>query len=346
MASRTGIRWTIASIVAVILAVMIPILRQSSRSANRVVLYCAHDSIFADAVIRKFESATGIDVEVRYDEEASKSLGLTNLLIAEKDQARCDVFWNNQTMGTIRLKAAGVLEPWKSENYGRIPAQFRDADGYWTGFGARMRVFVINTNRMAGTVQAVNDYLQGPTLSEAAIAIPLYGTTLTQYTVMCAELGFESLQQWHADLRSRGIHEARGNGAVKDLVADGVCRLGYTDTDDVFVALRQGKPVTMQPVRLQSGKTIVIPNSVALIRGCPNPGNARTLIDFLLSEEVELMLAASDARQIPLGEVDESRVPAEVRELRQWANDGVDQTLALEYDEKVLNWLSQEYTPQ
>lgn len=346
MVTKSGARWTTASIIAVVLTVLIPMLRQSSRSDNRVVLYCAHDSIFADQVIRKFEDETGIQVDVRYDEEASKSLGLTNLLIAEKDQARCDVFWNNQTMGTIRLKKAGVLEAWIPKNSERFPVQFRDQDGYWTGFAARMRVFVINTDRMAGTEQAVREYLEGATLSEAAIAIPLYGTTLTQYTVMCAEFGFENLRKWHTELRSRGIHEARGNGAVKDLVADGICRVGYTDTDDVFVALRQGKPVTMQPVRLQSGKTIVIPNSVALIRGCPNQENARRLIDYLLSEEVELMLAASDAHQIPLGTVDESRVPLEVRQLRQWANDGFDQAKAVEFDEEVLKWLSQEYTPQ
>lgn len=346
MASKSHLGWTVGAVVAVVLAICVPMLNRNRANDRTVVLYCAHDSIFAEDIIRRFEAQTGIDVEVRFDEEASKSLGLTNLLIAEKDNPRCDVFWNNQTLGTIRLQREGVLAAWKSKQFDRIPPQFRDPDGHWVGFAARMRVFVVNVDRMPATEAAIQEYLQGDSLTEAAIAVPLYGTTLTQYAVMSAEMGFEELQKWHAGLRSRGIHEARGNGAVKDLVADGVCRVGYTDTDDVFVALKQGKPVAMQPVRLPSGGTIVIPNSVALIQGCPHPENAQKLIDYLLSEEVELLLANSDSRQIPLGPVDESQVPEAVRELRVWATQGVDQTPAVEHDQRVLEWLSREYLPE
>jgi iron(III) transport system substrate-binding protein len=44
----------------------------------------------------------------------------------------------------------------------------------------------------------------------------------------------------------------------------------------------------------------LVPNAVVLITGCPNPENARKLIDFLLSPESERWLAESDAAQIPL----------------------------------------------
>ena len=39
--------------------------------------------VFADAIIRKFEARSGIVVQVRYDEETNKSLGMTNLLISD-----------------------------------------------------------------------------------------------------------------------------------------------------------------------------------------------------------------------------------------------------------------------
>ena len=41
-----------------------------------LVVYCAHDSIYADSILRDFEKETGIHVAVRYDTEATKSLGL------------------------------------------------------------------------------------------------------------------------------------------------------------------------------------------------------------------------------------------------------------------------------
>jgi hypothetical protein len=119
---------------------------------------------------------------------------------------------------------------------------------------------------MPATEDAVQKALASDSLSQAAIAVPLFGTTLSHYAVLCDEMGFEELKAWHRSLRDRGIREARGNGAVKDLVAEGACQFGFTDTDDVFVAIDQGKPVRMLPVRLKSGKTICLPNSVAKIK--------------------------------------------------------------------------------
>ena len=43
-----------------------------------------------------------------------------------------------------------------------------------------------------------------------------------------------------------------------------------------------------------------MPNTVALIHGCPHPQQGRRLIDFLLSAEVERQLAAGRGAQIPL----------------------------------------------
>ena len=46
--------------------------------------------------------------------------------------------------------------------------------------------------------------------------------------------------------------------------------------------------------------TLVLPNTVAMVRGGPHPENAKKLIDYLLSPEVEQKLAAGRSAQIPL----------------------------------------------
>jgi iron(III) transport system substrate-binding protein len=322
-----------------LVAILVPILIRSSTDSETVVLYCAHDSIFADAIIQEFEKRTGIRVQVRYDEEASKSLGLTNLLIAERDHPRCDVFWNNQTLGTMRLKDEGVLAPCPPSFFARIPGEYKDPDHCWAGFAGRLRVYVVNTQTLAATDEAIAERLNGDSLARVAIAMPLYGTTLTHYSLLASQMGLEKLKEWHASIHHRGIREARGNGSVKDLVADGACDLGFTDTDDVFVALDAKKPVEMRPIRLPSGQTICIPNSVALIRNGPHPDAAMTLIQYLISEEVELALANSTSRQIPLGAVDANRIPADVQRLSEWAKDSVSMDGVPEQQIEVLNWL-------
>jgi len=310
----------------------------------QLVVYCAHDATHAESVIRRFEAQTGISVDVRFDEEANKSLGLTNLLIAEKKKPRCDVFWNNQTLGTIRLMAEDVLQPYVSTNAARIPDNFRNADGYWTGFAARLRVYIVNTNNMPATQKDVAAVLQNGSLRRVAIAQPLFGTTLSHYSVLMDQWGMKRLKQWQSSIHERGIREVRGNSMTKDLVAEGICDIGFTDTDDAFAAIDDNKPVDIVPVRLENGRTICLPNSAALIKNCPHPVAAKKFIDFLLSAESELLMANSSSRQIPLGEVDELQLSPELRQLQKWAADGVLLEGAARVNQPVLDWLTTEYT--
>ena len=306
-----------------------------------LVVYCAHDAIHAEKVLRDFEKRTGIPVAMRFDTEATKSLGLVELLVREKDAPRCDVFWNNELLGTLDLAERGILEPYQGAGAARIPPAFKDPGGRWTGFAARLRVCIFNTQKTAA--QEIATRLAGTDLSRVAIAKPLYGTTLTHYSVLWNAWGGERLQAWHREWRHRGVREVNGNAAVKDLVAGGVCDLGWTDTDDFFEAKDEGKPVAMMPVRLENGATICIPNTVAIIRGAKHPANARKLVDFLLSEDTELALANSRSRQIPLGPVPADRLPTEVRELVEWAKDGIDLTTLGAARTECLAWLKAEY---
>ncbi|MEZ6124329.1 MAG: substrate-binding domain-containing protein [Planctomycetaceae bacterium] len=317
--------------------------------SERLVLYCAHDAQFAEPIIAEFERQTGIRVDVRFDEEANKSLGLTTLLMSEGQdgqQARCDVFWNNQTLGTIRLQKAGILQPWHSSSADRFPERFRDPDFHWTGFAGRLRVYLVNTDQMPATQEAVDQLLDGESLLRFAVARPMFGTTLSHYSVLQAEYGEDWLKAWHTDVRRRGVREVRGNSMCRDLVAEGICDACWTDTDDAFVALDAGRPVGMLPVRLDDGRTICLPNSVAMIRGCPHPEAAKRLIDFLLSEDVERRLAASSARQIPLGTLDDRPLPDDVRQLQEWASESVSLQPAAEVNQAVLDWLTAESTGQ
>jgi iron(III) transport system substrate-binding protein len=309
---------------------------------DALVVYCAHDAVFADDVLREFERQTGIRVLPRYDTEQTKSLGLVNLLKAEKDLPQCDVFWNNELLGTVDLQQEGVLHPYRGPGFERIPGQFKDSQGHWAGFAARLRVFIVNADRMPADGQRIERLLEQGDLSRAAIAKPLFGTTLTHYTLLREVWGPDKLREWHHDTRRRGLREVGGNASTKDLVAAGACDFGFTDTDDYFVARDAGAPVEAVPVRVE-GATICIPNSAAIIRGTRRLEAAQKLVDFLLSEETELKLARSASRQVPLGPVAEDRLPPEVRPLAVWAREGADLRGLLAERLAVVAWLKTEY---
>ena len=59
-----------------------------------VVVYCTVDQVFSEPVLQDFEKETGITVRAVFDTEETKSTGVMNRLIAEKDNSQCDVFWS------------------------------------------------------------------------------------------------------------------------------------------------------------------------------------------------------------------------------------------------------------
>jgi iron(III) transport system substrate-binding protein len=336
---------------AIVLVALLLAYRWFWRSGDdTVVVYCAHDAVFADAVIAAFRQRTGIQVSVRYDSEATKSLGLLERLIAEADHPQCDVLWNNEQLGTMDLAARGLLSSYRGSGWDRIPAGYKDAEGRWTGFAGRVRVMIVNTMAMHATTAEVRARLLGD-LHRVAIAKPLFGTTLTHYSVLWNALGSERLQAWHRESRERGLREVDGNGMVKTLVADGACDLGFTDNDDYFEAVDDGKPVAMIPARLGDlvpgggDDAIVIPNTVAIIAGAPHRHAAEQFADFLLSADAELMLATSASRQIPLGTVDERLLPPAVRDLRAQVAHATNLTGLAPARTACLAWLKQLYAP-
>src|SRR5262249_59319007 len=115
------------------------------------------------------------------------------------------------------------------------------------------------------------------------------------------------------------------------------------DTDDFFEAKDEGKPVDMVPVRLERGRTICIPNTVAIIRGTHHLADAQKLVDFLLSEKCEIDLAHAKSRQIPLGPVNADQLPAEVKQLQGWAADGMPLTGLDNASRDCLSWLKSEF---
>ena len=80
-----------------------------SSSPGEVVVYTSVDEPVARPILEEFTKRTGIKVVAKFDAEASKTVGLVQMLRAEKGNPRGDVFWNNEIFHTINLAEEGVL---------------------------------------------------------------------------------------------------------------------------------------------------------------------------------------------------------------------------------------------
>jgi iron(III) transport system substrate-binding protein len=93
-----------------------------------------------------------------------------------------------------------------------------------------------------------------------------------------------------------------GNATAARKVGRGELLICATDTDDVIVRQERDEPVAMVFPDMGDGGTLLIPNSVAMMEGAPNPEAAKQLIDYLTSAVTERMLAESDSRNYPVRE--------------------------------------------
>jgi iron(III) transport system substrate-binding protein len=268
-------------------------------SAAQVVIYCAQDQVYAEPIFNDFEAETGIAVRPVYDNEAVKTVGLANRLLAEKNNPQCDVFWGNEEMRTRQLAEQNV---------------FRQTNG-WSAFGFRSRRLVINTNLCPAEsaprllVELTNSTWQG----KVALAYPQFGTTATHFHALRGFWGEERWETWCRALAANKVLLVDGNSAVAKAVGQGEAWLGLTDSDDIADGQREGLPITALAM---TPETLLIPNTVAAIRNAPHPDSAQRLFEYLQRPEVaQRLIAASALEGISTDEVPVSTLKVQWEQL-------------------------------
>ncbi|HEY3439637.1 MAG TPA: extracellular solute-binding protein [Paludibaculum sp.] len=271
------------------------------RKPASVVVYVSEDQVFSEPILKDFEKETGIQVKAVFDTEESKSTGVMNRLMAEKNNPQADVYWANEPVRADVLRQQGISTPFRPANAQQIPEQFKDPQGYWTGFSARARLLVVN--RLAQTKPtSVLAYADPATKGRAVIANPLFGTTTAQVAALFSVWGDEKGRQFLSALKANHVKLSTSNGESADFVGSGEFDFALVDSDDAVDRMRHGKPIEIVYPDQGEGQVgmLIVPNAVALIRGGPNPDNGRKLVEYLVSKETERKLALADCAQIPL----------------------------------------------
>ena len=297
--------WTLLALVGVS-AVFCPGCDRKTEQAGQqeVVVYTALDRQFSEPILSVFTQQTGIKVSAVYDTESTKTVGLVNRIRAEARRPRCDVFWNNEILNTLQLKAEGLLQPCRPSQAAAFPAGYRDPEGYWYGFAARARVILVNTDlvKPEEVPQSLRDLADPRWRGRVGIAKPLFGTTASHVACLFALLGESEAKELLEALKQNEIRVVAGNKTCAEMVGNGQLDCGLTDTDDALIELESGKPVRI--IFPDGGPdemgTLLLPNTLAVVKGAPHAAAAERLIDYLLSPEVEAKLARGPSGQIPL----------------------------------------------
>lgn len=293
-------------------------------ASDALTLYCSVDQDQSQPVVEAYRAATGKAVTVSGETEANRSVGITKRLETEREHPVADVMWANEIMNTVALADLGVFAPMPKDLVEAFPERWRDPKGRFVAFAGRARILLVNTKLLPDPKDwptSVADLLDprfGGDGRRVAMARPLVGTTYTHAVALLtkdADAGRKFFTDVAARAAAGDVKLVPGNGAVMRLVADaknGVA-WGLTDTDDARVAIEQGDPVAVVYPDQADGRpgTLVIPNTVALVRGGDFPADAEAFARWLLSKENEGRLASGPIANIPLR--DDVAAPAHVK---------------------------------
>lgn len=275
-----------------------------SEAQPEVVVYTALDREFSEPLLEDYRTSSGTTVLAKYDVESTKTVGLVEALIAEKARPRCDLFWNNEILNTIRLQKLGLLAAVKSPHGEEFPAAMRDPTGQWYGFAARLRIIIVNTKLLAEAEypRSILELRDPKWRGRVGIAKPLFGTTATHFAVMFSEWGEEKATDFLRAMIANETQILGGNKQVATAVASGQLAWGLTDTDDALGQIEAGMPVAIvYPDQQEAGLGVLaIPNTLAILKDCPHLEQARELREYLLTPTIENALANGPSGQVPL----------------------------------------------
>jgi iron(III) transport system substrate-binding protein len=264
-------------VLPVLLTLLFYVVSSGQNQSRLVIVYAAQDQVYAEPILRQFTKETGIKVRAVYDSEAVKTVGLANRLMAERSRPQCDVFWGNEELRTRQLAAAGV---------------FRETNG-WTAFGYRSRRVAVGQLAEGSLPHSLLELTNAAWRGRVSLAYPLFGTTATHFLALRQLWGASRWEAWCRALAANQPFLEEGNSLVVKRLARGEAWIGLTDSDDLGAARREQLDVgTTLPLNAES---LLIPNTVAVIRGAPHPATAQQLFEFLQRREVVAQLAAAEA---------------------------------------------------
>ncbi len=293
------------SALAPIVLAALAFVAQGCAKSPELVVYCSLDQEFAEPLIKQYERESGVAVRVEFDVESNKTVGLVQRIREEQSRPRCDVFWSSEVGHTVQLAKDELLDAYDSPSAKDIPPSFRDPEHRWTGFAARARVLIVNTDLVdSKSITSMWDLVDPKYAGRTTMSKPVVGTTLTHMAALYVALGERKADEYvHriSELSKTGaVNIANGNSGVAALVRDGKMAFGWTDSDDYNVAKESGAHVVAVYPDADGCGTLLMPNTIGVVHGAPHLDAAKRFVDWVLRPETEKLLAFSRSVQIPV----------------------------------------------
>lgn len=225
-----------------------------------------------------------------------------------KAKPEADIFWVSAPDAFQTLKTDGLLEKYSppKEIMARIPAKIgnfpiHDPDGTYFGFAVSGYGLMWNKNYLQAhklpAPKQWTDLTDPRYYGDLVISAPSRsGTTHLTVEVILQAYGWD--KGWALLLNAGGNMGAitERSFGVPEAVVSGQYGIGVVIDFFGLSAIASGQPVDFAYPSLTS----VVPASVGIVKGAPNTENARTFVNYLLSETGQMVLFSPDIARLPV----------------------------------------------
>jgi iron(III) transport system substrate-binding protein len=268
-----------------------------SQGGGKLTLYMGPPEKTCAAIAQGFEKKSGIKPTfLRLS--AGEAI---NRIRAERNSPQASILYGIGLPSMLTLKADGLLQQYKSPEAAAIPDRYKDPDGWWTGTDVDFIGVASNKKFLQEKgIKAPRSWeeLTRPELA-GQVCLGSPATSGTGYTflttilqVMGEQKGWEYMKRFNANVAQ---YTRSGIGPTQ-LVGRGEVGVGILFAHDILGSIDKGFPLEMSLPQEGTGYDLFC---VVMLKGAPEPEEAKRFIDWSLTPESVELLAASEYFDVP-----------------------------------------------
>ena len=276
----------------------------ASGSAGSITLYSGQHEQTTQSLVTAFEQQTGIQVNVRYNDEDS----FADEIIAEKSHPVADVFYTENSPVLEYLQNQGLLAPVNASTLAKTASKYNSPQGDWVGVSARVSVLIYNPSMISesqlptSVLQLANPKYKGQ-LAFAA------GETDFQPIVTSVARAYGNAQAttWLDGIKANaGSHIYPDNETIADEVNRGAVAFGvvnqyywYRMKAELGASNVHSQITYFAP---QDPGYVVDVSGAAVLKSSKNQADAQKFLAFIVSKSGQDIIAHSISYEYPLGD--------------------------------------------
>lgn len=251
-----------------------------------MMVYAIVQQGIAAELLEAFTAETGIEA----DFVRASGGQIVARVNAEKNAPMGDVVLGGASNLHESMKEEGTLRRYVSPVAAEIPAEYRDPDGYWTGFYLTALGIGVNRDRFNRLYpgkelpQTWDDLIDPDLKGELVVTDPVASSTAYLFlNTILQDRGWDEGWEYLEALQDNVAQWPSSGSAPSRMVGTGEYAVAVSFAHSLATVIQQGYRVDLVLPPRTGGDA----GSVSIIEGGPNPELAEAFVDWLLSKEAQ-----------------------------------------------------------